>query len=156
MTNPCMRASAVWSGSSSKFSRLLKKAHMLRWCPRPHVQRTESTPRVRPSGAASHLGLFEQPAGFSASYPAIPTSAVGVARRRDRRGVAPRVCTDQIECCRRKSRCSADLRSPTFCGAPIEESCRYISRASSRGNFRVPRTIEGAPDTGRDHVAQSE
>src|SRR5712691_10816574 len=43
-------------------SRLLKKAHLLRWRPRPHAQRTESTPRVRPSGAASHLGLFEPPA----------------------------------------------------------------------------------------------
>ena len=32
--------------------------------PRPHAQRTGSTPRVRPSGAASHLDLFEQPAEF--------------------------------------------------------------------------------------------
>src|SRR5574341_2661921 len=48
-------------------SRLLKKAHLLRWRPRPHAQRTESTPRVRPSGAASHLDLFEQPANFSAA-----------------------------------------------------------------------------------------
>src|SRR6266508_3973174 len=35
--------------------------------PSPHAQRTESTPRVRPSGAALHLDLFEQPASFSAS-----------------------------------------------------------------------------------------
>src|SRR6266436_6914520 len=42
-------------------SRLLKKAHLLRWCPRPHAQRTESTPRARPSGTASQLDLFEQP-----------------------------------------------------------------------------------------------
>src|SRR6476660_6341600 len=41
---------------------MLKKAHLLRWRPRPHAQRTESTPRVRPSGAASHLDLFEHPA----------------------------------------------------------------------------------------------
>src|SRR6266478_10071196 len=46
--------------------RLLKKAHLLRWRPRPHAQRTERTPRVRPSGAASHLDLLEQPASFSA------------------------------------------------------------------------------------------
>jgi hypothetical protein len=39
----------------------LRKTHLLPWRPRPHAQRTESTPRVRPSGAASHLGLFEQP-----------------------------------------------------------------------------------------------
>src|SRR5688572_4728941 len=31
------------------------RAHLLRWRPRPHAQRTESTPRVRPSGAASQL-----------------------------------------------------------------------------------------------------
>ena len=35
--------------------------------PRPHAQRTESMPRVRPSGAASQLDLFEQPGSFSAS-----------------------------------------------------------------------------------------
>jgi len=44
--------------------RLLKKAHLLRWRPRPHAQRTGSTPRVRRSGAASHLDLFAQPASF--------------------------------------------------------------------------------------------
>src|SRR6266849_1042822 len=41
--------------------RLLKKVHLLRWRPRPHAQRRETTPRVLPSGAASHLRLFEQP-----------------------------------------------------------------------------------------------
>jgi ABC-type dipeptide/oligopeptide/nickel transport system permease subunit len=45
--------------------RMLKKAHLLRWRPRPHAQRRETTPRVRPSGAASHLDLFEHPADFS-------------------------------------------------------------------------------------------
>src|SRR5205823_1850678 len=44
--------------------RRLIKAHLLRWRPRPHAQRTESTPRVRPSGAASHLDPFEPPAGI--------------------------------------------------------------------------------------------
>src|SRR5215467_12316166 len=42
----------------------------------PHAQRTESTPRVRPSGAASHLNLFERPAGSSA-----PPLAMAEARR---------------------------------------------------------------------------
>jgi len=46
--------------------RMLKKAHLLRWRPRPHAQRGETTPRVRPSGAASHLDLFEHPASCSA------------------------------------------------------------------------------------------
>src|SRR5712692_5722171 len=45
--------------------RLLQKAHLLRWRPWPHAQRTGSTPRVRPAGAASHLDLFEQPAKIS-------------------------------------------------------------------------------------------
>src|SRR5262249_26650316 len=30
------------------------KGHLRPWRPRPHAQRTESTPRVRPSGAAFH------------------------------------------------------------------------------------------------------
>src|SRR6266404_6959098 len=47
---------------ASPARRLLKKAHLLRWRPRLHAQRTESTPRVQPSGAASQLDLFEQPA----------------------------------------------------------------------------------------------
>src|SRR5258706_9348424 len=33
--------------------------------PRLHAQRAEGTPRVRPSGAASHLDLFEQPGVFA-------------------------------------------------------------------------------------------
>src|SRR3990167_6532773 len=44
--------------------RPLKKTHLLRWRPRPHAERTQSTPHVRPSGAASHLDLFERPAEF--------------------------------------------------------------------------------------------
>ena len=38
------------------------KAHLLRWRPRPHAQRRETTPRVRPSGAASQLDLSRPPA----------------------------------------------------------------------------------------------
>src|SRR5215467_2131542 len=53
--------------SSGALSSPLKKAHLLRWRPRPHAQRTASTLRVRPSGAASHLDLFERPASFSVS-----------------------------------------------------------------------------------------
>ena len=58
----------VARGPMGRPRRMLKKAHLLRWRPRPHAQRTESTPRVRPSGAASHLDLFEHPASFSASW----------------------------------------------------------------------------------------
>jgi len=39
-------------------ARLRKNAHLLRWRPRLRAQRTESTPRAQPSGAASHLDLF--------------------------------------------------------------------------------------------------
>src|SRR6266436_3002681 len=41
------------------------RAHLLRWRPRLRAQRTESTPRTQPSGAASHLDLFAQPAAVS-------------------------------------------------------------------------------------------
>src|SRR5262245_56371306 len=44
-------------------SRLLRRAHLLRRRPRLHARRTESTPRVQPSGAASHLDPSRQPAG---------------------------------------------------------------------------------------------
>jgi hypothetical protein len=60
--------------------RLMKKAHLLRWRPRPHPrlhpqhasgmltvdQSSREAPRVRPSGAASYLDLLDQPAGWSA------------------------------------------------------------------------------------------
>ena len=44
-----------WSSEEKPPSRRLRRAHLLRWRPRPHAQRRETTPRVRPSGAASHL-----------------------------------------------------------------------------------------------------
>src|SRR5215475_1797787 len=69
--SPCS-SSAPWPAAS----RPLKKAHLLRWRPRSHAQRTASTPRVRPSVAASHLDLFERPVGFSA-----PPLAPAEARR---------------------------------------------------------------------------
>src|SRR4029453_6208532 len=82
---PCPRLYACRHGRR----RMLKKAHLLRWRPRPpcHVTREtigrtnfrlrvpdmaphspyETTPRVRPSVAASHLDLFEHPASSSAT-----------------------------------------------------------------------------------------
>src|SRR5580765_4661400 len=80
------RPDGSWNSSVTMVSpsRMLKKAHLLRWRPRPpcHITREiigrtnfrlrgpdmaphfpyESTPRVRLSGAASHLDLFEHPA----------------------------------------------------------------------------------------------
>src|SRR6266481_4091943 len=38
-----------------RMTRAMRRAHLRRWRPRPHAQRTESTPRVRPSGAALQL-----------------------------------------------------------------------------------------------------
>ena len=43
------------AGSLGQAPRAMIRAHLLRWRPRPPAQRTESTPRRRPSGAASHL-----------------------------------------------------------------------------------------------------
>ncbi len=81
-------------------SQAAEKAHLLRWRPRPHAQRgslalarifgsarfalrsarqAESTPGVRPSGAVSHLDLFEQPAVFL--HPATRLRAQADARR---------------------------------------------------------------------------
>ena len=59
---------AAGASRPSCASRLMKKAHLLRWRSRPHAQRTGSTPRVRPSRAASHLDLFDQPADRFAGY----------------------------------------------------------------------------------------
>src|SRR5260370_38134106 len=51
-----------WPESPVPPSRPLKGAHLLRWRPRQQAQRTESTPHLLPSGAASHLNPFERPA----------------------------------------------------------------------------------------------
>src|SRR5215831_4478020 len=47
---------------------MLKTARVIRWGPRPDARRTESTPCVQPSGAASHLDPLEHPAGFSPTW----------------------------------------------------------------------------------------
>src|SRR5438876_142985 len=44
-----------WRACSARKPRAMIRAHLRRWRPRPHAQRTESTPRVRPSGAALQL-----------------------------------------------------------------------------------------------------
>src|SRR5215469_15999796 len=63
---PLASGGAITLTRNHPVSRLLKKAHLLRWRPHSHARRTESTSRVRAT-AASHLDLFEQPASFSAS-----------------------------------------------------------------------------------------
>src|SRR5678815_2557825 len=41
------------------------RAHLLRWRPRPHAQRRATTPRVRPSGAASQLDPSHRSSRFT-------------------------------------------------------------------------------------------
>ena len=41
------------------------RAHLLRWRPRPQAQRSRATPRLRPSGAASHLDPSRRPAALA-------------------------------------------------------------------------------------------
>src|SRR2546428_4021333 len=73
--------------------RRLQKAQLLRWRPPPRAQRTASTPRVQPSGAASHLDLFEPPASFLAYPPeTFPSRGVPASIRETR---APRQALDQ-------------------------------------------------------------
>ena len=59
-------------------ARALRRVHLLRWRPRPHAQRTESTPRVRPSGAASHMDPSQR------SRRCFPTGFSGASRRKPR------------------------------------------------------------------------
>src|SRR4029450_13967625 len=43
----------------------MKQTHLLHWRPRPQARRTGSTPRLRSSGAASHLGPLHHAAACS-------------------------------------------------------------------------------------------
>src|SRR5216684_7370660 len=56
------------------------RAHLRRWRPRPHAQRTGSTPRVRPSGAALQLDPSHRSSqGFSDTLLVIvPVVDVGI------------------------------------------------------------------------------
>ena len=62
-TPSCRRR--AWSTTTPKpaSAQAAIRAHLLRWRPRPHAQRRETTPRVPPSGAASQLDLSRPPAG---------------------------------------------------------------------------------------------
>ena len=62
-----MRRARAWrpsQRSAPPLGRRPIRAHLLRWRPRLHAQRTESTPRVQPSGAASHLDPSRPPAAL--------------------------------------------------------------------------------------------
>ena len=68
----------VWQAIQSA-ARATIRAHLLRWRPRPHAQRTETTPRVRPSGASLAAGPF----------------SVALAGCRAPRGRGDRACPDR-------------------------------------------------------------
>ncbi len=53
----------------SRRRRAAIRAHLLRWRPRPGAQRRETTPRARPSGAASHMDPSRRPAPARCSSP---------------------------------------------------------------------------------------
>ena len=82
-----LQGTATSPSSTAKARRAAIRAHLLRWRRRPPAQRTESTPRGLPSGAASQLTHSRHPTKFVAH----PTSAnpkhIGTSRsRRWRRG----------------------------------------------------------------------
>ena len=61
------------------------RAHLLRWRPRLDAQRTGSTPRARPSGAASQLDPSRRPAGGAGGASAGGVNAAAGLLRRLRR-----------------------------------------------------------------------
>jgi hypothetical protein len=61
------RSSYAAASRARSLSRLLRRAHLLRWRPRRRAHRTASTPRAQLSGAASQLDPSEQPAATAAA-----------------------------------------------------------------------------------------
>src|SRR5712691_7934085 len=57
-----LQGTATSPSSTANSRRLPIRGHLLRWRPRQQVQRTESTPHLLPSGAASQLTPSRQPA----------------------------------------------------------------------------------------------
>ena len=79
--------------ASGERPRSMIRAHLLRWRPRPYAQRTGSTPRVRPSGAASQLDPSHRPsqrfsdgllANLQAGVDRIPQPVADQVDRQDR------------------------------------------------------------------------
>ena len=68
-----LQGTATSPSSTAHRCRSSIRVQLLRWRPRSHAQRTLSTPRVRPSGAASHLGPSRQPARSISSRADSPT-----------------------------------------------------------------------------------
>ena len=60
-----LQGTATSPSSTANSRRVPIRGHLLRWRPRPQVQRTESTPHLRPSGAASQLTPSRHPARSS-------------------------------------------------------------------------------------------
>src|SRR5712692_9533758 len=105
--------------------RLLKKAHLLRWHPWPHAQRTGSTPRVRPAGAASHLDLFDGGPRDGPPYP--PTLG---APRQSRGAPRPRTVLRSLRVFRDPATSISEHRgAPRLCrGGPNVGGLGALSR----------------------------
>ena len=128
---------------------MLKKAHLLRWRPRPHAQRRETTPRVRPSGAASHLDLFEHPAALQQSPREVRHGLHRYERRSGVPGRGPRVPRGQ---CRAQERHVRDLAEPVRRrgpparqGVPAQEGRGGIRRARLARGLGRPRAVADLP-----------
>src|SRR6266849_8895470 len=63
-----LQGTATSPSSTANRCRLAIRVHLLRWRARLHAQRTESTPRVQPSRAASQLGPSRQSACSAVSH----------------------------------------------------------------------------------------
>ena len=68
-----LQGTATSPSSTAHRRRSSIRVQLLRWRPRSHAQRTESTPRVQPSRAASQLGPSRQPARSISSRADSPT-----------------------------------------------------------------------------------
>ena len=92
------------------------RAHLLRWRPRPGAQRRETTPRVRPSGAASQLDPSRPRRRLRPHGPRVSPRAVGVSATWRRRSVRPPFWAVDV-----------------FCGDMAEEGVRAARRVQLRG-----------------------
>jgi hypothetical protein len=68
-----LQGTATSPSSTAKLRGSSIRGHLLRWRPRLRAQRTGSTPRPQPSGAASHLTPSRQPANSISVRPDCPT-----------------------------------------------------------------------------------
>ena len=121
------------------------RAHLLRWRPRPHAQRTGSTPRVRPSGAALQLDPSRRsgpatirahlcPEGGSAPFRNLPPRNRCAGKAGARTSNTPAWSSTRLGQARVITR-SADVSGPLRAWAVPAQSIRGRSR---RGQVPLP------------------